>query len=135
AAAKRLRSMANGVERVEDAVHVVAQELLEGIECPPTDLEAVGERVNVRSFVAEDLPISGQLRRGANGFTIAYSVHLSQSRKRFTIAHEIGHAILEGTGPGSPRFGSELERICDMLATELLMPRKIFAGALCDGVS
>lgn len=44
-------------------------------------------------------------------------------RRRFTIAHELGHAVLEKTAPYMPHHGRELESICDRIATEILVPR------------
>ena len=37
-----------------------------------------------------------------------------------------GPRLFRNYGPNCPRFGEELERICDMLATEILMPKDIF---------
>jgi hypothetical protein len=82
--------------------------------------------LGILRFDAEPLPISGELRRVPGGFVVAYSTFLSPPRRRFTIAHEIAHAIFESTGPNCPRAGKELERLCDMLATEFLMPRHVF---------
>jgi hypothetical protein len=126
AAARRLLAIAGNPSTVNEAVRIVGGKFLENVECPPTNLEAVQNRLNVKRIETEDLPFSGELRRGRNGFTIVLSKHLSPSRRRFTVAHELGHAILETTGPRCPRFGSELERLCDMLATEILMPHSLF---------
>ena len=126
AAARRLLTIAGNPLTVKEAVRIIGGRFLENVECPPTNLEAVQNRLNVKRIETEDLPFSGELRRGQDGFTIALSKHLSPSRRRFTVAHELGHAILETTGPRCPRFGSELERLCDMLATEILMPYSLF---------
>jgi hypothetical protein len=127
AAARRLLNLAGHASDISNAVAIVAGKLLEGIPCPPTDLEALGAPLNILRFEAEPLPISGELRRETGGFVVVYSSFLGASRRRFTIAHEIAHAIFESTGPNCPRAGRELERLCDMIATELLMPRRIFA--------
>jgi hypothetical protein len=126
AAARRLLKLAGDPPTVEEAVRVVVGRLLEGIPHPPTDLEALKPSLNLTGFYAEDMPISGELRRDGRGFKVIYSAYLSPERRRFTIAHEIGHAIFEKSGPNCPRVGSELERLCDMLAAEILMPRDIF---------
>jgi hypothetical protein len=73
------------------------------------------------------LPISGELRKDGDAFKVVFSASLSAGRRRFTIAHELAHAIFETTGPNCPRYGRELERMCDMLAGEILLPRKIFS--------
>jgi hypothetical protein len=126
AASRRLLRLAGHAGDISKAVEVVAARFLEGVPCPPTDLEALGGRLGILRFEAEPLPISGELRREAGGFVVTYSTFLSPPRRRFTIAHEMGHAIFECTGPNCPRSGKELERLCDMLATELLMPRQAF---------
>ena len=74
------------------------------------------------------LPISGELRKRGDELVVVYSSSLSPARRRFTIAHELGHAVFEGTGPNSPRYGRELERICDLLAAEFLMPHEVFVA-------
>lgn len=126
AAARRLLEMAGQPPSIEDAVRIVAKRYLDGVACPPTDLNAIADRVCVTEIFGEDLPVSGELRRDGKNLKIVYSTYLSPTRKRFTIAHELGHAIFEGTGARAPRTGDELERLCDMLASEILMPRDIF---------
>jgi hypothetical protein len=111
---------------MEDAVQIVIGRFLDGIDCPPTDLKALGARLNVTRIISEDLPFSGELRRNSKGFEIACSSHLSASRQRFTVAHELAHVVFETTGPNCPTRGKELERLCDMLASEILMPQDKF---------
>lgn len=126
AAARRIIAQ-SGCGSVEEAVEVTASRLLAGVSCPPTDLEVLMGRLGVtRLEPRHRLPISGELRKEGDGLLIVYSATLSPTRRRFTIAHELGHAVFEGTGPNCPRHGRELERICDMLAAEFLMPRAVF---------
>jgi len=132
AAARRLRALAGNVP-VERAVQIVAGRLLDGVACPPTDLVALSARVGVGELREEDLPIAGTLLHDGSQLVIVSATHLSHARRRFTIAHEIGHALFEATGANPPRAGRELERLCDMLATEFLLPRDVFiahAGAM-----
>jgi hypothetical protein len=130
AASQRLRELAGENESVEDAVRVVVGRLMEGVPCPPTDLDAICSRLNIVRVVEEPLPVSAELRRSRTGFEIVYSSYSSYERRRFSIAHEIGHVIFETTGRNPPRAGREVERLCDMIATELLLPREMFANAL-----
>ncbi|MEM9165413.1 MAG: ImmA/IrrE family metallo-endopeptidase [Planctomycetota bacterium] len=63
----------------------------------------------------------------------------SDARRRFTMAHELGHALLHQLVPASRRFETRSlflsvgadgeERLCDALAAELLMPRQQFCAA------
>jgi hypothetical protein len=129
AAARRLLDMA-GVDTVPEAVRALVTSLRAGTDCPPTDLEAIARRLDVTEIVGDDLPVSGELRRAdGGGFVIAYSTYSSRVRQRFTIAHELAHTLFERSGPRSPRGGVELERLCDLIAAEILLPSDIFREA------
>lgn len=130
AAAQRLLELAGDPPTVETAVRIVAGRLLEGVACPPTDLQAVGARLGVTEFYPVEMPISGELRRQDGSLKVAYSSDLPPTRQKFTIAHELGHAVFESTGRNCPRVGDELERLCNMIATEILMPREPFLAAI-----
>jgi IrrE N-terminal-like domain len=132
AAARRLLALAPA-DTIPEAVNVVVSRLLEGVPCPPTNLEELGLRLNVRRIRFENLPVAGALVRVDDGFEILCSGAAVNGRQQFTIAHEIAHAIFESTGPRCPQAGGELERLCDILATEILMPRSLFLK-MCDPV-
>jgi len=124
AAARRLLALAGNPVSVKEAVTIVSDRLLDGVSCPPTDLDAIMPRLNITGCDSDpEIPVSGALRRNGDGFRIITSAYLSPPRKRWTIAHEIAHAVFETTGPNCPRHGEELERLCDMIATEILLPR------------
>jgi hypothetical protein len=105
-----------------EAITTIATGLLEGVSHPPTDLSAIERKVSVYSCVAEDIAGSGELRRDESGLRIVYSCYLPKPRRRFTIAHEIAHAYFESCWPDLPRPNKEVEKICDMMAAEILMP-------------
>jgi hypothetical protein len=127
--------LAPTAESPPQAVKIVVAGLLKDVSCPPTDLEQLARQLNVRAIRFEDLPISGQLRRSGKAFEIVCSSWVTGGRRQFTIAHEIGHAIFESTGPRCPQSGSELERLCDMLAAEILMPEEHFLRAIGPEIS
>jgi hypothetical protein len=135
AAARRLLTLAGNPPSVEAAIDIVTARLLEGVPCPPTDLDALRPRLNITQFCAEDIAGSGELQRDGDGLKVVYSPTLSQTRRRFTIAHEMAHAIFESTGPNCPRNGVELERLCDRIAAEILMPRRVFLGQIEQGLT
>ena len=127
---RRIRGLAPSAASLPDAVRQVATELLHGVECPPTDLVDVGRKIGVREVVYESFPGSGELYKVSDGFRIVCSSDQAHARQRFTVAHELGHVILERTGRNPPRTGPAVERVCDMLATELLMPASVFEHLL-----
>ena len=63
AAARRLLEIAGNPPTIEEAIRIVVDRLLDGVPCPPTDLEAIAARLNITGIQAEDVPFSGELRR------------------------------------------------------------------------
>jgi len=127
-ASRILLAFADNAIDVDQAIDRVVGHLLDGVQCPPTDLEAVMGRLNVMD-AQEDAAVAGSgilTEIGDGRFRIRYSPTQSHFRKRFTIAHELAHVIFAGTGDDWPRRGHELERLCDMIATEILMPKRVF---------
>src|SRR6266404_5893199 len=70
---------------------------------------------------------------------IFYNPQRPQGRVAFSIAHEIGHTFFPNTMTGArfrdicgsdSREANELERLCDLAASELLMPLEEFRGEL-----
>jgi len=129
AAARRVVALAGESVDVEEAIRILVEQMLWADYEIPIDLERFAQRLNVKEMYSDDLPFSGELRRNGEGYDIVYSSHLSTERKRFTIAHELGHALLETSGKGAPKHGVELERICDKFAAEILMPTQHFRAS------
>jgi Zn-dependent peptidase ImmA (M78 family) len=92
-----------------------------------------------------DLPgdLSGRLSSFRDVPRIEFNQTHPETRVRFTISHELGHLCFLDKKPISPRERGEIgavpkaqqreERLCNMIATELLMPAAAFrriAGAL-----
>jgi Zn-dependent peptidase ImmA (M78 family) len=125
-AARRLQAAAGGPERVEEAIEKLVTDLLAGLVCPPTDLEAVGRRIGVASILSEPLPASGELRRNGKAYIVACATELPPARRRFTIAHEFGHILIERCGGRNVKDNAEVERLCDAIASEILLPTKVF---------
>jgi hypothetical protein len=126
AAERRLLRLAPQAANLREAVLVVVCELLQGVSCPPTDLDALGQKLDVREIRYESFPGSGELYKDRKGYRIVCSSDQPQARQRFTVAHELAHVILDRTGRNAPRAGESVERLCDTLATECLMPTAIF---------
>lgn len=130
AAERRILALASNPPDIDLAITLVVENLMRGVPHPPTNLEKLAERLGVSGFDAENMPLSGELRQHGKQFRVAYSSYLSLPQRRFTIAHELGHAVFAMTGPRYPRGGEEVERICDMFAAEFLMPTNEFQSRL-----
>ncbi|MFY9732354.1 MAG: ImmA/IrrE family metallo-endopeptidase [Candidatus Acidiferrales bacterium] len=81
-------------------------------------------RLGVDAIVEEELSFDGGLFEQNGRTIIKLSSFSSRTRKRFTLAHEISHLILATTVrvKSSCMSDCNLERACDMLAAELVMP-------------
>ena len=118
-------------ETVDAAVRAITNPLLAHVHCPPTDLEALGDWLGVARR-EEDIGGAGQLRKNGNGYEIVYSPAQSNGRQRFTIAHELAHFILIQELKYTPPSTKQVERLCDMIAAEILLPETHLRAAFPD---
>jgi len=109
---------------------------------PPVDLTKVAAVQGVKEIRHREMRRTlGTLSNRSGRLRI--TLNKSQShRARFTLAHEIAHTMLEPQlAPDAPVVLAErrpsgstaLERLCDQIATELLLPYDMFRDALGAG--
>ncbi len=88
-------------------------------------LDALARKLGVTRIIEQRLPFEGGLFQLPDGeLVIKLNSESSFVRKRFTLAHEIAHLLLN-TVPAhrsANRTDEHLERTCDLIAAELLMP-------------
>lgn len=91
---------------------------------PGESLDSLAHRLGVNRIIEEPLPFEGGLFELQGGeLIIRLNVESPFVRRRFTLAHEIGHLLFGKPGLRSERDENpELERACDCIASELLMP-------------
>lgn len=105
---------------------------------PPADLEKVARKLGLDLYFKEFVPeIDGIYLRmpGAPPIIVINNCYIKPSgRRRFTLAHEIGHHLLCTRTPKNTRLffldgvstsRSTMERACDKFASLLLMPEDI----------
>jgi hypothetical protein len=118
----------------EDAARTVARQLLSkcGAHRVPTPWAGLFKELDVRKVVARELAIEGGLTRATDGsFEIVLRKGGTSARNRFTIAHELGHALFYRHAPRSKQAQQQHglratvteERLCNLIAEELLMPQ------------
>lgn len=137
-----------------DYINRIAERLIKelGISVPVTDLEGVVRQLGGKIEENRTLrdAYAGTIKKtGRTSFEISISPYQSELRKRFTIAHELGHLFLhmgylldpslwkEQNERTYTRFGtSEEEYQANEFAAALLMPREEFektVDELSDG--
>jgi hypothetical protein len=132
---------AYNVPSADAAMRVACTRLLDtcSLSMAPIALKPICDYLNIR-VITKETPGTATLRATKDGFELWMSPTKSTWRRdRFTIAHEISHAILI-MGLRDPDFinslasdestHNEVERLCDIGAAELLMPRTLIADAL-----
>ena len=88
-------------------------------------LDDMARRLGVSRIIRERLPFEGGLLRLPDGeLVIKLNAQSSFVRQRFTLAHEVAHLLLrtEPAFRGNRKSDVYLERACDVIAAELLMP-------------
>jgi Zn-dependent peptidase ImmA (M78 family) len=118
----------------------------------PINVESAARFVGIEQITeVETSAFDGLLSATRSGTYIAtLRKGQSESRKRFTLAHELGHVIVHGSVGRPPPVGAEElfqcrattpaekeeERLCDLIASQLLMPQAQFARVIQEiGVS
>lgn len=111
----------------------VARDLLRaaGITASPVSLGVIIRHVQtIRPLFlvgTHDLPEETSaifVQPGSGNEYIGYNLDHSYVRKRFSIAHEIGHLMLDHTGE-NPSENAQWEREANIFAAELLMPKDL----------
>jgi len=106
-----------------------------GITKPPVDIEKLAHFLGVQRIVQVDFARTDAcLLPGRNGHTILVKETSSQRRRRFSIAHELGHILLGASSiklrghildKSNDKLNKE-EQLCNQIAAELLMPEPLF---------
>lgn len=104
------------------------------IEGPPFDPYEYAKALDVEVQHVEKLPMDGLLKRSQSGkFLVQLKKEASPLRKNFTLAHELSHTFFfDHLMEYSVRFRGnrtadpEEEFLCDLAASELLMPAEVF---------
>lgn len=143
---KSVLNLANG----EDPLHVarnVAAGLVEeaqslGVAGPPVDVFALAVGKGISLKATHDLA-DAQILPTVDGLSILYNPNRPRGRLRFSVAHELAHATFPDvaeqprhrTSSGSIEGAAdsddwELELMCDVIASELLLPAHAVDGIL-----
>lgn len=93
--------------------------------------------------------LSGMIRKdsehgGATGYAIYVNANHAEVRRRFTIAHEIGHYVLHDSLIGDgitddalyrSNLSNAIEAQANRFAADLLMPRPLIKHAIASGIN
>lgn len=96
---------------------------------PPIDVEDLARRMGIDAIKNAEMVEDGRLEQDGNTATIYLRNGLPDSRRRFTIAHELGHRLLLHPRAPAERYrrrlaGDAEERLCDDIAAALLLPSR-----------
>lgn len=103
-----------------------------GITRAPIPVEQIAEKMNIKISYAPSTDYSGILIRKDGGALMGINSEESPGRRRFTVAHELGHYFLEKTTAVSIDYRDNSSRpdktkqevMADDFAANLLMPKE-----------
>lgn len=124
-------------EQARNQAYSVVSRLIElrGHSKPPFRPAEYAKLLGVERIVKQpfDPSTSAMVLKHENNTVIHVNETHSLSRRNFSIAHELGHLLLDEIVEQKNQFAfrslcqaSEEEKLCDSIASELLMPREIF---------
>ncbi|QDT66426.1 ImmA/IrrE family metallo-endopeptidase [Calycomorphotria hydatis] len=101
----------------------------------PVDIEAVAKELGVKEITERDIPVDGYLGRNQSGeLVVRCKSGVARSRKRFTVAHEIGHILISlslseqldlPVARSENKRSPKEELLANRIAASILMPEKI----------
>jgi hypothetical protein len=119
----------------EEIVRRLCEDLIdESAVAPPVNVELLASMRGITRVEQRLQPWSGVLAPERGGLVVGVRALDGVARQRFTVLHEAGHTLLPGfadtrqyrcSGPKTRE-----EQLCDIAASELLMPRRFFVGDL-----
>jgi O-acetyl-ADP-ribose deacetylase (regulator of RNase III) len=109
---------------------LVLQAMDEGWSGPPFDPFALADRLGIPVVAREELDDARTVPAGSDAVRIEFNPSRPRGRLRFSVAHELAHTffpdVAEAVRYRGPRTGADdtwqLELLCNIAASELLMP-------------
>lgn len=129
--------------RAEALRRVRCEMISAGVAEPPVNLRSLALRLKLRDIVFVPLPMRGRVMLDGNNVVVEVNENLGQHERRWTIAHELAHLILEKervaiaeeSGRNIDRSISHgmIEQLCDLCADEILLPQEWLRKKLPKG--
>ena len=122
-------------ESIEDLAITLLNETK--VTRPPVALSNLAYESGIRSVILADTEVDGLLfSQEGGGFQVILNSHHNSVRRRFSLAHEVMHALLASPGTqlrdtSDHSFNAgHTELVCNMFAAAILMPQPFLAAFL-----
>ena len=126
-----------------EAILFHAQMLLieSGMSDPPFSPAVYAPFRNIKEVLYKDIKVDGRLIPVVDGFVVELRKDRPKERMNFTFAHEIAHTFFYESVPtikyrtvenNYPQHDEDEEKLCNIAASELLMPTPIFSKIVKD---
>lgn len=126
-----------------DAVLWYAEMLVieSGLTEPPFSPSIYAPIRKIKEVLYKDIKVDGRLIPYDDGFKIELRQDRPHRRKNFTFAHELAHTFFHEAIPSIkyrtitnnyPEYDEEEEKLCDIAASELLMPSSVISTIAKD---
>jgi Zn-dependent peptidase ImmA (M78 family) len=114
-----------------------------GMKVPPFSPMVYAPLRRIKEVLYSNINVDGRLIPVSDGFVIELRKDRPTERKNFTFAHELAHTFFFETVPSTKyrnldseyhKHDDEEEKLCDIAASELLMPAHVFSKVIKDFV-
>jgi len=128
-----------GCSSPEKAITDLARELLAraNVTTPPVQVYDLLKHRKVLRVVSRDIKVPARLTVVDDGFAIILQRYQAETRRRFSVAHELAHTFFYDTDSmpprkllNSPLSGGDVERLCNLAAAEILLPEGLLKEAV-----
>ncbi|MFP5041627.1 ImmA/IrrE family metallo-endopeptidase [Parasediminibacterium sp. JCM 36343] len=113
---------------------LVLNALQNGWSGPPFNAIELAKFLNIDIIPNDGVLDARTIPKGKNGFIIEYNPFQKPTRINFSVAHEIAHTFFSDCGDqirdreDDPRENRELEKLCNIGASELQLPYAVFSN-------
>lgn len=127
-----------GVQDPEEGAVILARRLIDEAEVDgcPVNLALVASFRGITQITKVTMAQAGRLIPTTSGLVVHVNADHAEGRRNFTVGHEIGHTLMPGfmqaprkiddLWTGSFKDSREEEYLCDVVASEILMPMGLF---------
>lgn len=122
-------------ELAKDLAYKMLEEIGYDFKFYPTPIPELAGFLNIKEEKSNKVLGDAELYKKGNDWTVIHRDGIVSERKRFSLAHEIGHVLLSYvTEYLSTLDQYRIENFCNMIAAELLAPSYIFENSSLDEV-
>lgn len=119
----------------KDLVNNIFENIGYNFEFRPTPIDELIKILSINEEFEENTLRETELYEVENGYTVIHRNGTSKERRRFSLCHEIAHILLGYVTEDLTNLPKDnIEKFCNMIAAELLVPSRLFEIHVLDEI-